>query len=155
MKKSDKGFVLAESIVVAVFVLGMFTYLALNIFPLISKYDKAINYDGPNEVYLANTLYDEISSTPNFCELASISMIYTPADFKGSPYYEELISEYSKVISMVIYKDSQKVNIAALNRGMREFFNYSKNKYTNKAKVKMLVEFEGGRFASVEGDVCS
>lgn len=60
MKKNNVGFVLAEAIVVSVFVLGMFTYLAMNVIPLISKYEKVSNYDNPQEIYLANLFYDEL-----------------------------------------------------------------------------------------------
>ena len=67
---NKKGFVLAEAIIVAVFVLGMFTYLAMNIFPLITKYDQANNYDNPNEIYLVNTLYDELIAANKFDSLA-------------------------------------------------------------------------------------
>ena len=63
MKKiNKKGFALAEAIVVSVFVLGMFTYLAMNIIPLISKYDAVLKYDNPQEIYAANVLYDEVLS---------------------------------------------------------------------------------------------
>ena len=59
MKKNNKGFVLAEAII-SVFVLGMFTYLAMNVIPLISRYERVVNYDNPQEIYLANTLYEEM-----------------------------------------------------------------------------------------------
>lgn len=62
MKKNNKGFVLAEAIIVSVFVLGMFTYLAMNVIPLISRYERVVNYDNPQEIYLANTLYEEMLS---------------------------------------------------------------------------------------------
>ena len=60
MKKNNKGFVLAEAIIVSVFVLGMFTYLVMNVIPLISRYERVVNYDNPQEIYLANTLYEEM-----------------------------------------------------------------------------------------------
>ena len=61
MKKIYReGFVLAEAIVVAVFVLGTFTYLAVNIIPLITKYGQVLKYDNPQEVYAANILLDEL-----------------------------------------------------------------------------------------------
>ena len=64
MKKiKNNGFVLAEAIVVSIFVLGMFTYLAMNVLPLIGKYDRVLNYDNPQEIYLANTLYEELIQT--------------------------------------------------------------------------------------------
>lgn len=65
MKKNNKGFVLAEAIIVSVFVLGMFTYLAMNVIPLISRYERVVNYDNPQEIYLANTLYEEMLSVEN------------------------------------------------------------------------------------------
>lgn len=65
MKKNNKGFVLAEAIIVSVFVLGMFTYLAMNVIPLISRYERVVNYDNPQEIYLANTLYEEMLNVEN------------------------------------------------------------------------------------------
>lgn len=65
MKKNNKGFVLAEAIIVSVFVLGMFTYLAMNVIPLISRYERVVNYDNPQEIYLANTLYEEMLDVEN------------------------------------------------------------------------------------------
>ena len=65
MKKNNKGFVLAEAIIVSVFVLGMFTYLAMNVIPLISRYERVVNYDNPQEIYLANTLYEEMLNVKN------------------------------------------------------------------------------------------
>lgn len=65
MKKNNKGFVLAEAIIVSVFVLEMFTYLAMNVIPLISRYERVVNYDNPQEIYLANTLYEEMLNVEN------------------------------------------------------------------------------------------
>lgn len=69
MKKNNKGFVLAEAIIVSVFVLGMFTYLAMNVIPLISRYERVVNYDNPQEIYLANTLYEEMLNVENISNI--------------------------------------------------------------------------------------
>lgn len=59
MKKiNENGFVLAEGIVVAVFVLGMFTLLITTVLPLISKYEKVLDYDNPEDIYSVNLLAD-------------------------------------------------------------------------------------------------
>lgn len=127
---NKKGFVLAEAIVVAVFVLGMFTYLAINIFPLITKYDQAINYDNPNEVYLANVLYEEILQTGKIDDLEegmysfkvdeennNIDVDYTSPDgtktedisslnskFFQTDYYKNLIHNELRIKNIVVLK---------------------------------------------------
>jgi len=127
---NKKGFVLAEAIVVAVFVLGMFTYLAMNIFPLITKYDQAINYDNPNEVYMANVLYEEILQTGKIDDLEegmysfkvdeennNIDVYYTNPDgiktedisslnskFFQTDYYKNLIHNELRIKNIVVLK---------------------------------------------------
>ena len=32
----------------------------MNVIPLISRYERVVNYDNPQEIYLANTLYEEM-----------------------------------------------------------------------------------------------
>ena len=101
MKKlNKKGFVLAESIVVSVFVLGIFTYLAVNVIPLVTQYDRAINYDNPQEVYAANILAEELISSyykyGDYGVLAKHNIINrSKLDFSGldseKKYFEELL----------------------------------------------------------------
>ena len=83
MKKNNKGFVLAEAIIVSVFVLGMFTYLAMNVIPLISRYERVVNYDNPQEIYLANTLYEEmlnVEGTNNIKKYINLSVLLEEDD---------------------------------------------------------------------------
>jgi len=55
MKKiSNKGFMLAETLIVTVFVMGMFVMIYRNSVPLISEYSKLNNYDDLNVVYDLN-----------------------------------------------------------------------------------------------------
>ena len=49
MKK--KGFVLVETIVTSVFVLGLFVFIFANILPLIGDYDRIRNYDTIESIY--------------------------------------------------------------------------------------------------------
>lgn len=195
MKKNNKGFVLAEAIVVAVFVLGMFTYLAMNVFPLITKYDKAINYNDPNEVYLANTFYEELAAatdvstidgvysfsskyvckkvsngnecyagdTDGFCDdgttectdktKKTICEKASGTDCSGltinMEYYKTLAYDYLKIKSILFYNGSVS-EINDLSRGMREFYNYSKNKFSTNTSTKILVEFQNNKYASLE-----
>ena len=54
MRKNNKGFVLVESIVAAVFVLGLSTFLILNLVPLISVYEETFNFDTADSKYDAH-----------------------------------------------------------------------------------------------------
>lgn len=53
---NNKGFVLVETIVTSVFVLGLFTFLVANIVPLVGDYQKAANYDSIESIYDAHTI---------------------------------------------------------------------------------------------------
>lgn len=165
MKKiNKKGFALAEAIVVSVFVLGMFTYLAMNIIPLISKYDAVLKYDNPQEIYAANVLYDEVLNYMNtkYAE-------YTASNFKdmkfdksntsitidngeNRDYFLELI-DYLGIVNTfwLNNKCSDIDNVYSANyRGMRDYCNYLFSKKGLESKKKyaiFLVEFEDNKFS--------
>ena len=51
MVKNNKGFVLVESIVAAVFVMALSTFLILNIIPLVGVYEETLNFDTADSKY--------------------------------------------------------------------------------------------------------
>ena len=51
MKLNKKGFVLAETLVVAVFMATIFTIIYVNFYPLIGEYEKRENYDDLDSKY--------------------------------------------------------------------------------------------------------
>lgn len=166
MKKiNKKGFALAEAIVVSVFVLGMFTYLAMNIIPLISKYDAVLKYDNPQEIYAANVLYDEVLNymntkyaeytASNFKDMKfdkSRSLIAIDSKVENKDYFLELI-DYLGIVNTFwldgecnVIKDDYGTNY----RGMRDYCNYLFSKKGLESKKKyaiFLVEFEDNKFS--------
>lgn len=63
MKKlNNQGFALVETLIVSVFVLGIFTLVYVNYYPLIGEYEKRENYDAIESVYKTNTLKKFIES---------------------------------------------------------------------------------------------
>lgn len=174
MKKiNKKGFALAEAIVVSVFVLGMFTYLAMNIIPLISKYDAVLKYDNPQEIYAANVLYDEVLNYMNTKHVE-----YTASNFKdmkfdksrsliaidsngenqtngeNQNYFSELI-DYLGIVNTFWLDVDGKCNVTKDDygtnyRGMRDYCNYLFSKKGLESKKKyaiFLVEFENNKFS--------
>lgn len=62
---NNKGFVLVESIVTSVFVLGLFTFLIANVLPLIAEYDKSSYYDSIDSIYDAHMIRKMILKNPD------------------------------------------------------------------------------------------
>ncbi len=56
LSKNNKGFVLVESIVVAIFVLAFLTFLVVNLLPLIGTYENGLNYDTIESRYGAHLI---------------------------------------------------------------------------------------------------
>ena len=52
-KNSNKGFVLAETLVTTVFLMVIFTMIYTNFYPLIGEYEKRENYDTADGKYAA------------------------------------------------------------------------------------------------------
>lgn len=161
MKKiKNNGFVLAEAIVVSIFVLGMFTYLAMNVLPLIGKYDRVLNYDNPQEIYLANTLYEELIQTHgNFdnatTELSNQKKILndgkTCDDFSDDKcnYYKTLIGDYLKIGDLYVNNANNNAECSDANdRGMKEYCNYFKKQHPEATKY-VLIKFTSGRYANI------
>ncbi len=156
---NKKGFVLAEAIVVSVFVIGMVAYIAVNMLPLISRYEKASNYDDLQEVYLVNDLYDEIK-VRNITLTSGVVYKYT---MRQNDYsvdcipgtgvlctaqgIKEYIYKYLNISEIVIGN----VQKTELSRSMREYYNYYKinNKVTDIPDNVMLVKFQDNTFASI------
>lgn len=160
-KMNKKGFVLAEAIVVAVFILGIFTFIGANFFTLLAKYNKVINYDNPEEIYLINTLYDEVKLS----DKPVADGLYTFDDSNGTSitcqgkfggkcaffnnYYRTLIFNYLKIKSIYIKQgkiDCSKIDI----RGLREYCTYKKEDFNTSSSKVYLVQFTNNRFAYLE-----
>ncbi len=82
---NNKGFVLVESIVTSVFVLGLFTFIIANILPLIAGYDKEVYYDSIDSIYDAH-LIRKMILMDEACNVESIlSFGSTDLSTKGIP----------------------------------------------------------------------
>lgn len=165
MKKMNrKGFVLAEAIVVAVFVLGMFTYLALNIIPLITKYDQALKYDNPQEVYAANILLDELiaysnnySFPPYDTSIFEFS-IAANGDFLDDSNTEiDYFNELLKNLNIENIKLLNNNLCSGLNRGITEYCKYLKERKTlegvSQTDIILLIEFKNNKFSHVNANL--
>ncbi len=86
--KKKKGFVLVESIVAAVFVLGLSTFLIMNIIPLVGEYEKTLNYDSVDAKYDAH-LIRKMILMDDACNVESILSFGATFNNKPKYYYFE------------------------------------------------------------------
>jgi len=100
MKKNNKeGFILVEAIVVAVFVLSLFTFLFVNIIPLIGLYEAQENYDTVDSVYNTNLIRSMIMGDAKRNDILTLKnasgneilyKVYTPATLCTSSNIEKV-----------------------------------------------------------------
>ena len=158
---NKKGFVLAEAIVVSVFVIGMVAYIAVNMLPLVSRYEKVSKYDDLQEVYLINDLYDELKVRNINAKIGiyKYTMVQSTYSVKctvlsgtnnalcAAAKLKEYIYKYLNISEIVVGN----VDKTKLSRSMREYYAYykSNNGLTTVPDNVMLVKFQDNTFASI------
>lgn len=176
MKKiNKKGFVLAETIVVGVFIVGLLTFIILNILPLIGDYEKVEKYDTLDHKYSVHLIRKMILiESPNkINDILSLNKdSYAKYDtsqfclkFEHNNYCNSLLSQdYLDVKSIIItsYKTTalkDQANLASnnFNRSLKEYINYLPTHeymvttYARYEKYKrIIVEFNDGHFSNIE-----
>ena len=170
MKKNNKGFVLAEAIIVSVFVLGMFTYLAMNVIPLISRYERVVNYDNPQEIYLANTLYEEMLNVENNTNINSdIVLVSSTSEGEkglkltcvrvrpnekctGSPDFYEELGKALKIEAIYTYDTTNNCESESIksDKGLKnycEYYTKRKDKDGNRKTITkaFMIKFSGDK----------
>lgn len=166
MKKNNKGFVLAEAIIVSVFVLGMFTYLAMNVIPLISRYERVVNYDNPQEIYLANTLYEEmveLETSNNVQSSITMSINNNVLECNdsvnitctGSSNFYEDLGKALKIEAIYTYDTTNNCDIKS-DKGLKnycEYYTKRKDKAGTQKNIKkaFMIKFSGDK-ENISGD---
>lgn len=167
MKKNNKGFVLAEAIIVSVFVLGMFTYLAMNVIPLISRYERVVNYDNPQEIYLANTLYEEMVEleTSNNVQNNIIMNINSNVlkcndrhntNCTGSAEFYEELGKALKIEAIYTYDTGNNCEKISNDKGLRNYCEYYIKRKIGEGKTitkAFMIKFSGDKENNSDKDV--
>jgi len=124
--KNNKGFVLVESIVVAIFVLAFLTFLILNLLPLIGSYEAALKYDTVESRYNAHLIRKMILKD-DFCKVENLLNYGTSAVYsyftgdelceylKNANYCKKLFSEEYLDVKEVLITETQATDLRALS----------------------------------------
>lgn len=170
-KRNEKGFVLAEAIVVAVFVLSLFTFLFSNLVPLVGQYEAHEKYDTIDGVYNTNIIRTMIMTDPDVntvLKLGSASYIFYEdqdicAWLDKTNFCKKLLnSTYLdvKAIYVTWYRTADlkrdiKNNPSNFPRAFREYvdtidtFTQPTNSAYDKYK-RIIVHYNDGSFANLE-----
>lgn len=171
--KNNKGFVLVETIVTAVFVLGLFSFLIANVLPLVGDYEKNLDYDSIESKYDAHLIRKMILKDNNSCRIENL--VTLPAkdyyEFEGTDlclylsnvnYCQKLLSsDYLDVKKIVLTRydvSSLKNNTDSFERALAEYIDYipeySNTSVTNATqyfyKRRLIIYFNDGRITNIE-----
>lgn len=169
---NKKGFVLVETIVVSVFVLGLFTFIIANIIPLIGEYEKESDYDSVESIYSAHMIRKMILKSENQ-RIASLATLPTEGYymFEGDDicYYLTNINYCKKLLSRD-FLDVRKIILTnytisndfkqrskKFDRATREYISQMQ-KYNNTGlnpsqydfERRIIVVFNDGRITNIE-----
>ncbi len=169
---NKKGFVLVETIVVSVFVLGLFTFIIANIIPLIGEYEKESDYDSIESIYSAHMIRKMILKSENQ-RIVSLATLPTEGYymFEGDDicYYLTNINYCKKLLSRD-FLDVKKIiltNYTITNDFKKRSKNFDRasseyisqmQKYNNTGldpsqydfERRLIVVFNDGRITNIE-----
>lgn len=171
---NKKGFVLVETIVTSVFVLGIFTFIIANILPIIAEYEKKEDYDSIESIYDAHMIRKMILKDDE----AKISKLLTMPSGSGEYYLFDGIDicnflsnkNYCRTLLSRDFLDVKQVIVTTytisdefvkesknFNRNLKEYVQ-NMQKYNNTGlsptlynyERRLIVEFNDGRVTNIE-----
>ena len=173
-KIKNNGFVMMETIIVVVFVLGLVTFLFANVFPLLGDYERLSNYDSITAEYDVHQIRKMLLKD-NSCKVENILTLTELKPFnsfrgdeicyylENKNYCQKLLSkdflDVKEIIITKFYTQSIKDNHgSAFSREIVDYINYMP-KYTSVAQEtinnyffqrRLIVVFNNGKMANLE-----
>lgn len=147
-KLNSKGFALVETLIVSVFVMGIFTLLYTNFYPLIGEYEKREGYDNIDSVYKTDLIKRFLSNNQSILKIND-DLDEVPqklnCDNTGSYATEckELMTSLENpkvyITNYTITNLKKNIDSTDLDSGLKEYIKYlpkyEKNTYNYKYRV--------------------
>lgn len=155
MKKiNEKGFVLLETVIVAVFIISIFTFVYMSVVPLIGRYDELYNNYELEKTYKLYHIRDAIYKDEKFSTIVEKKYNFIKAnDFSNQSYYNSLANTLFDDDYQIVYIRgiSTNLNNALTDLGITgSFKEYIESTKKNKASddfQNFLFLKDGKRFA--------
>ena len=159
---NKKGFVMAETIIVSVFVMTIVSFLILNVLPLVGEYERLLNYDTVEAKYNAHLIRKMILMSNTDYKEAMLNIgtnnyqLYTKSGFcnKYSDYTvnsitttyvnncfallgEDYLNVKNVIISSYVVSSLQEnVNTVDISRAFKDY-------------IKYIPSYENGQYSSI------
>lgn len=172
---NKKGFVLVETIVTSVFILGLFTFIIANVLPIIAEYEKKEDYDSVESIYDAHLIRKMILKDD---ESKVVRLLTLPSDENKKYYIFDRDSicnflsniNYCRSLLGRDYLDVKQIIVTtytisdafvreskSFNRNLKEYIS-NMQKYSNTGlsptmynyERRLIVEFNDGRVTNIE-----
>ena len=151
-KNNEKGFLLAEAIVVGVFVLSLFVFLFVNVVPLVGRYEGYENYDTIDGVYNANMVRAMIMEDNNMNTILKLGSgtykVYTATSLCNSLVKKN----YCKILLGKNFLNVKKIYIKYAARdyinSLDDFSQPSGSTYRNYHRI--IIQYNDDSFANIE-----
>ena len=152
-KMNNKGFALVETLIVAVFVMGILTLLYTNIVPMMGEYEKRENYDNVNNVYKNYLIKKMIQSYSSLnCSSNNIVKIYDKTtgstncnQFSGDSKYCSKLMDNLNVLKVYITKYKNFTNTISDNDPEVKEYAKTLGTYNSKSTTcncRIIVKYE-------------
>ena len=170
---NKKGFVLVETIITSVFVLGLFVFIIANILPVIGEYEKVGDYDSIESIYDAHLIRKMILKSDE--EKVAKLLTLPVEDGKNYYFFDKddicvylsnenycialLSRDYLDVKEIIVtsyeIKDGFVSTSKNFDRGMREYV-AQMQKYKSSVPLnynyanRLIIYFNDGRITNIE-----
>jgi len=125
----SKGFVLVETLIVSLFIMGIFTFIYTNLFPLIGEYERRENYDDINTKYTAHHYRMMILQDTNYHDITNLN---------GAPYKD--LTDACSLFQNVSYCGAFKTHFGITRAYLTE---YNLTNFKNTIKNTALIGEKG------------
>ncbi len=156
MKKNyKKGFVLLETVIVAVFIVSIFTFVYISVVPLIGRYNELSNNYELEITYKLYHIRDAIYKDDNFNSIVSSQYkIVKNTDFENTDYYNSLLNTlFEDEDYQVIYIRNLETNLDSafsnleLKSSFKEYIKNIKKTKANEDYQNFIFLRDGNKFA--------
>lgn len=131
---SKKGFILIETLIVAVFVTAVFTMIFINVFPILTEYERISRYDDLDGKYAAHYVRRLIISDANWQNIMSLNsgikikeLTCDPTVFDSYEECQDLVSSLQiNNIYLIDFKTNAIKNSipAEFDKGLSDYIKY-------------------------------
>ena len=143
-RESNKGFLLAEALIVSTFILTVLIYLFAQFKNIMVDYKKNYKYNTVEDIYNLGSLSKYIYQ--NDLSLSE-GIIYEDSEY-GLSMFEQMASEMG--IDYILYTDSdiEKINSSNYDQDLVDFISKIKFKKIEN-KGRLIAKFKNGNFATI------